>query len=396
MRIVHVITRLLRAGSEENTLLTCVGQMAEGHEVILMHGHDALPDYARQKAPGIGLTEIPALTREIRPAMDMRAFLHMRRVLREIRPDVVHTHQSKAGIIGRFAAAAAGVPVVVHGVHIVPFPPEPGLRRSLFLAAERSAASRTDAFVHVSDGVKETFLENRIGESQPHHVIWSGFDLQRFAAAEPPEDWREVLGVESGAPKPPVIVMLAALEPRKRHLELVEELPELIKRVPGLRIVFAGEGTLHDRITTRAAELNISENVRTTGFRGDPEKIIAMADVCVHCAGLEGLPRSVLQYLAGGRSVAMFDLPGISDVIRSGKNGLLVDQENWPALIDALSDLLLDSGKRDAIASEARATDMARWDAASMGRMALSVYRNLFHCESDGHDAASGVTGSSR
>jgi glycosyltransferase involved in cell wall biosynthesis len=377
MRIVHVLTRLLRAGSEENTLLTCAGQLDEGHEVILIHGHEVEPAYARRLAPGAELVGVPDLTREVRPYRDAGAFRDIRRHLVQLRPDVVHTHQSKAGIVGRFAAAAAGVPRIVHGVHILPFLGESGMKKTMYLQAELAAARVTHGFIHVSDGMREACLQHGIGARCPHYVVRSGFDLRRFAEAAPPDDWREIIRLQPGENKPPVIAMLAALEPRKRHLQLIEQLPQFLARFPDVRLVFAGEGYLRDQIAARISALHLRQRVALLGFRDDPEKIIAMADICIHCSDKEGLPRSVLQYLAAGRPTLMFHLPGIEDVVTSGVNGLVVAQDDWPTLIDTLGTLVADVEARRALAHGAGRTELGRWDASTMAGQTLAVYRDL-------------------
>ena len=147
--------------------------------------------------------------------------------------------------------------------------------------------------------MKEACLDHGMGAEPQHHVVRSGFDLRRFAEASPPDDWPDILGQEPGEARPPVVVMLAALEPRKRHLDLLDHLPALSNGPP------AFASSLPARATSRTGSqpsrsARPVEPVSLLGFREDPERIIAMADVCIHCADKEGLPRSVLQYLAAG------------------------------------------------------------------------------------------------
>ena len=377
MKIVHIITRLLRAGSEENTLLNCAGQIAAGHEVILIHGHDHHPGFAEQVAPGIRLVEVKSLTRELRPLADMAAYMELRRLLAQLGPGIVHTHQSKAGILGRFAAAASSVPVIVHGVHILPFLGQTGVRKAMYLRAESAAARATHAFIHVSDGMRTACLSHGIGAGSPHHVVRSGFDLERFAQAKPPEDWREILRLSSHEDRPPVVAMLAALEPRKRHLELIDHARELLALCPGTRILLAGDGLLRPAIEARIAALGLADRVLLLGFRSDPERVIALADVCIHCSSLEGLPRSIIQYLVAGRPVVLFELPGIEEIVADGTNGIVVPQDDWGALIGMTARLLNAPGERAALGGRARRTRLGPWDAAVMSRQTLDIYHDL-------------------
>lgn len=377
MRIVHILTRLLRAGSEENTLLTCAGQLRRGHEVILMHGPDVAPDYAHRIAPGADLIEVPDLVREVRPLRDLSAFRQTCRRLAALRPDVVHTHQSKAGIVGRLAAAATRVPVIAHGVHILPFLGETGVRKAAYLNAELAAARVTHGFIHVSEGMKAACLQHGIGTRRPHHVVRSGFSLRRFAEASAPTDWRETLRVPLEGEKPVVIAMLAALEPRKRHLELMEHIRGLLLRFERVQLVFAGEGHLYDALRARITEYGLDRRVALLGFRDDPERIIAMSDICIHCSDREGFPRSVLQYLAAGKPVLMFDLPGIREVVTPDVNALVVEQGDWQGFETALANLIVDEAARLSLAREARRTDLGRWEVESMADQTLAAYEDF-------------------
>lgn len=377
MKIVHILTRLLRAGSEENTLLTSAGQMSRGHDVVILHGRDVLPDNARQMAPGIELIEAPNLIREVKPERDLAAFREIRRILLALRPDVVHTHQSKAGIIGRIAARSAHVPLIVHGVHILPFLGVGQAKKTAFLWSERGAARVTDGFIHVSDGMHRACLDHRVGRGKPHFVVPSGFDLDRFARATPPPDRQEIVGEPDGTGRPFVIAMLAAFERRKQHLELLRNIAGFLKDTPQMRLVFAGEGPLKGEVERTVTELGLERQVTLVGFRNDPERIIAMADACIHCSDREGYPRAVLQYLASGKPVVMFDLPGIADVLHDGVNGYIVPQNSWSGMVDRLAELVRNPALRASISAEAAATDLAKWDASKMGERTMMAYRDL-------------------
>ena len=374
MRIAHIITRLLRAGSEENTCITSAGQIAAGHEVFLLHGRDVNRGFALETAPGVRLVEIPALQRELSPREDLQAYRQIRAALRDLRPDVVHTHQSKAGVIGRLAAASVGTRIVVHGVHILPFTGESGLKRAIYLNAEKMAAKATDAFIHVSGEMMSSCFENGVGTGKVHRVVHSGFDIRRFAEATPPENWRSLLGLGADESRPPVIAMLAALEDRKQHLQFAERLPALFRRHPEARLVFAGEGELKDLIAEKITSLGLDDRVFLLGYRTDPERIIAMADVCVLCSRREGLPRSVMQYLAGGRPALVFHVEGIQQLIREGQNGLIFRQDDWDGLVAGLSGILNDPARLREMSRRARDTDLSPWDGSLMAGRTLAVY----------------------
>lgn len=377
MRIVHILTRLLRAGSEENTLLTSAGQLARGHEVILLHGRDVMPENALRLAPGAQLVAAPNLLRNLNPARDLVAFREMRRILTAIRPDVVHTHQSKAGIIGRLAAASARVPLIVHGVHILPFLGVGTVEKNAYLWSERGVAKFTHGFIHVSEGMRRACLDHAVGVDKSHYVVPSGFDLGRFAEAEPPTDLTSLLKLRGGDQRPFVVAMLAALEPRKRHLDLLRHSVGFLKQFPQVQFVFAGEGHLRAEVEATIATFGLERQVTLLGFRDDPDRIIAAADVCIHSAEREGLPRSVLQYLAAGRPVVLFDLPGIEEIVTNEVNGFIVPQGDWSAFFGRLESLVSSPERRSAMADRASGTRLERWDAEFMAERTLAIYQEL-------------------
>ena len=190
MRIVHVVTRLLRAGSEENTLACCRWQAEAGHEVVLVHGAEA--DAALAAAAGVRCIALPEMVHPIRPYADARALAALRRLYLRLAPDVVHSHQSKAGVLGRLAADVVPEARVIHGLHLLPWAHVSGARRRVYLAAERAVAGRTDAFIGVSRALCEAYAAAGIAPRGRLHCVRSGMDLARFREARPPPDCRPV------------------------------------------------------------------------------------------------------------------------------------------------------------------------------------------------------------
>lgn len=377
MRIVHVLTRLLRAGSEENTLASCHAQAAMGHEVHLVHGRDFDPRYYERPMAGIVLHKVDSLVHPLAPLDDVRAFRELTVLFRRLKADIVHTHQSKAGIVGRFSARAAGVLHIVHGVHIVPFVNVGRAQRAIYLAAEKSAALFTEAFIDVSRGVRDLCVEAGVGRPEQHHVIHSGFDLERFVGVTPPDDWREILRIGPNAPRPPVVVMLAALEPRKRHCEFLEVFPRVLASHPNAILVMAGEGPHRKAVESKISSLGLETNTRLTGYRTDPQRLIALGDLCVLTSTREGLPRVIMQYLAAGRACVVNDIPGIDEVIVDGRNGIITPANDMAATADAIADLLSDRAKLARLTAGAEVTDLSSWRVETMCARIEEVYRNL-------------------
>lgn len=377
LRIAHVITRLINGGADENTVISCNQAVRSGHHVILVHGAQTRPEILATVDERVRIVELPSLVRPIAPLGDLKALGDLVRTFHRLRPDVVHTHTSKAGILGRLAARAASVPVVVHGVHIVPFVTVGRLETFVYLTAERAVQGMTHAFIDVSPGLRDLCVRAGIGAPERHHVVPSGFDLPRFRDAIQPGDWRRLLRLEPDDPRPPVVLMLAVFEGRKRHLDVLERLPRIVARFPRVRFVFAGDGTLKDAIDARTKTLGIERNVILTGFHPHPEQLIALADICLLASAREGLPRVLMQYLAGGKPVIATDLPCIDDVLRHDVNGLVVRSDDLDGLADAVVALLDDPARRARLACGAATTELAEWDAARMGERLEAVYADV-------------------
>jgi glycosyltransferase involved in cell wall biosynthesis len=374
MKVVHVLTRLLRAGSEENTLATCRGQIAAGHEVHLYHGRDFDDRYYKNPIQGLKLVSIESLVHPVSLGNDVRAVRHMTALLKALKPEVVHTHQSKAGILGRIAASAAGVPVVIHGVHIVPFENVSHWQRIIYLCAEKFAARLTDAFINVSRGTRDLYVSAGIGPADRHHIVHSGFDMRRFKGAQPPVDWREILRIGPSDEKPPVIVMLAALEPRKRHCEFLDVFHRVVEKFPEVRLVMPGEGPHRFAIEVKIKQLGLEKNALLVGYRQDPERLIAMADVCTLTSTREGLPRVIMQYLAVGKPCVVTDLPGLDEVVTDGVNGVVVSPDGMAQAADALSSLLGNPETLHRLTEGAKAIDLSSWDVDNMCRRIDETY----------------------
>lgn len=377
MKIVHVLTRLHRAGSEENTLACCNAQVKHGHEVLLVHGNEYDASLQASVAKTMRVVGLDALVHPISPINDFAALRQLSRLLLEWRPDIVHTHQSKAGIIGRLAAKQANVPGIIHGVHILPFVHVGNAQKLTFLAAERLTARFTRAFIDVSQSMRDICVSHHIGSPAQHYVVHSGFDLTRFSHADWPNEAPRLLGIAPGEPKPPVVLMLAALEPRKRHIELIEAFPEVIERVPDARLILAGEGPARRDIEAAIARSPVGGSIHLIGYHSEPEQLISLADVCVLTSMREGLPRVVMQYLAGGRPCVVSELPGLEEVVRHGVNGIVTPTGDVNAAATAIADLLENKALRAHLAEGARRTDLTSWGLDAMCDSVETVYQSV-------------------
>lgn len=366
LRIAHVITRFIRGGADENTLLSCNAQAALGHDVTLFVGREYHKAMVARLSPQVQLEVLTHLVRPIHPIKDARCLLDLAYRLRAKRYDLVHTHESKAGILGRIAARLAAVPTIVHGVHILAHLNAGPAASWIYLAAERLAARLTHVFVSVSPAMREACLATGLGSPQAHLVVESGMDVARYANASANTPAVEQSIAQLSPERPSIVLMASALEPRKRVLEFVEVFAKLAPRTPNACLLIAGEGPLRRQLEALIANLGLDGRIVCLGHREDLENFIARADVCVHAAASEGLPRVAVQYVAAGKPIVATALPGLDSLVVDGSNGALVEAGNLEALAEPLHMLLSDEDARARACAFSRGMDVSAWSIGAM------------------------------
>jgi glycosyltransferase involved in cell wall biosynthesis len=343
MRATHVITRLIVGGAQENTISSVLGLAgipgvscdlvsgpSDGPEGSLEHSFSARPNLLRIQ---------PHLVRPIAPIHDVLAYRALRRVFLTEHPDIVHTHSGKAGIIGRLAAHAAHVPVVVHTVHGPSFGPFQGaLSNFVFTRAERHAGRSTDHFVVVADAMRDQYLAAGIGRPDQYTTIRSGFDLTPFLSAPNDLNLRASLGIK---PTDFVVGKTARLFDLKGHDDLFTIAPVLMKRIPELKFLFVGDGVHRTKFESLANGLGLRDRFVFVGLV-PPEQVyrfVGIMDVLVHLSRREGLPRAIPQALAAGKPAVAFDCDGAREVCLDGQTGFLLRAGDLPGLSESLERL---------------------------------------------------------
>jgi glycosyltransferase involved in cell wall biosynthesis len=328
MRVAHVITRLIVGGAQENTITTVLGLMAKpGCEVSLVSGPCTGAEGTLETslhAAHVPLHLIPALVRPVHPVKDLAALGALTRLFREQKPQIVHTHSGKAGVVGRMAAARAGVPIIIHTIHGPSFGAFQGrLANWVFTSAERRAGRLTTHFISVADAMTGQYLAAGIGRPAQYTTIRSGFDLEPYLHASNDAALRRELGL---GPEDIVVGKIARLFKLKGHDDLLDIAPELIRTEPRLKFLFVGDGPWRERFEQKARAAGISGYVRFTGLvpPSAVPRYIGVMDLLVHLSYREGLPRALPQALAAAKPVVAYDVDGAREVCVEGETGFLV------------------------------------------------------------------------
>lgn len=380
MKICHIMARFVRGGADENTLFSCNGQAAAGHEVHLLFGNDAHNNMIKALSDKVQWRQMSRMQRSINPVHDLLALLEIIRYLREHQFDIVHTHGSKAGVLGRVAAYLVRSPVVIHGVHILPFINVGAVERATYLFIERRLAKATHAYINVGQGMRDEALANGIGEPSQHHVIESGMELARFhALINKRLDWRTVLQSEIVAPveqgEPRFLLLVSRFEARKQQYEFLEVFAQILETVPNARLLLAGEGPDAARLRLRIAELKLEGTAIMTGYREDIESLMAIAEVGLLTSKREGLARVLVQYALLRLPIVSTDIPGVREIVTPGETGLLVPAYALNEMKAAVLSLLDDPARREAMRSSLAQMDLDRWSVTAMNVRILKLYQ---------------------
>jgi len=381
MRIVHLITRLIIGGAQENTVLSCEGLAARGHEVHLLTGPTTGPEGSlveRATRGAYAYEEIPDLVRQVSPTHDWRAYRALIRRFREIQPDVVHTHSSKAGVIGRLAARAAGVRRIVHTIHGMSFNrTQSRLTQASYAYAERRCAKYSHAIVSVADAMTRQALAAGIGRPEQYETIRSGmavedFDPGRQDGAATRRRW----GVLEGAV---LVGTVARLFENKGYEQLIDVMTRSVPRVDMLRFVWIGDGKHRGVYEAMLRERGLLDRVVFTGLLPPAEipSALAAIDILAHTSQWEGLPRAVVQALLMEKPAISFDIDGAPEVVIPGETGALAPLNDTAAFAEALCDLAANPARRVAFGQAGRRRCLVEFDWRTMVERLDALYRRL-------------------
>jgi len=379
IRVMRIISRMNIGGPSVHVSLLNAGLAADGYECLLVTGSEgategSLRDLA--EARRLRLAVIPELGREIAPWSDLRTLVKLYRLMRRERPQIVHTHQAKAGFAGRLAARLAGVPIVLHTFHGHVFrgyfsPP----KTRLFLLIERLCARLSTRIVTISPRLRDEIAAFGVTTADRIVVIPLGFDLDPFASQpRAGGHFRRSLGLPDGAK---LIGAVGRLVPIKNIPLLLEAAALARRRDPAIHVVLVGDGELRAELATRVAALGLANAVTFAGWRRDLPSVYADLDAVVISSDNEGTPASLIEAMATGCPVVATRVGGVPDLVADGETGRLVPPGDPAALAAALLARFAEPERTDRMAALARRRALERYQARRLVADVDRLYREL-------------------
>lgn len=384
MRVAHIITRMIIGGAQENTFLCCRDLMRTfGDDVLLICGPECGPEgtlLPEVESSGIPLQVVSMLRRAVHPIRDAIAYRQLKTVLHKYRPDVVHTHSAKGGVLGRLAASKCKVPAIVHTVHGAPFHDyQQWVPRTLSRWSEAYVARHCHALVSVADAMAEKMAQHAIAPPDRFVTVYSGMEVDKFLEAD---RYRETLRRELGYDEKHIVIgKVARLFHLKGHEYLIRAAKQLLAQRSDVRFLLVGDGILRQPLQQQIDRAGLSEFFQMVGLVAPPRipEYLAAMDMVVHTSLREGLARVLPQALLVGRPVVSYDIDGAREVVQHGRTGYLLPPKSVEALTVSLARLAENPELRNRMASEGRRLCEQRFCHEVMTKRLRDLYLRLLH-----------------
>ncbi len=376
LKVAHIITQLELGGAQENTLYTVTHLEPQYYECYLLTGRGGQLDEAANKSLGTKVLFIPSLIRSIHPWKDLLALVALYRICRQEKFDLVHTHSSKAGILGRWAAKIAGIKKIIHTYHGFGFNEfQKPWTRWVFVWVERLTAHITDKIIVVSSENTKKALAAKIGKPGQYVVIHSGIKVKDYESRTIDKiGEKRKIGLPAEAP---VVGMIACFKPQKAPLDFVRIAPLVISKIPQVQFVMIGDGELRPEIEGLIRKLSLTDNVRIMGWRSDIPVMLKIMDVCVLTSLWEGLPRVILEAFVSGVPVVATPADGTREVITDGITGYLAGFHNQQEFAAKIITCLEHPEKNVTVIENARKIVAGSFNIDIMVQDIARIYENI-------------------
>lgn len=381
INILYVITKLELGGAQKHLLSLITNLEKSKYNIFLFTAKEGLLLNDALSIAGLSIKTSANLERPINFFRDFLALFEIYNFIKKYNIDIVHTHSSKAGIIGRLAAKLTKAKIIIHTVHGWPFNDYQSFpSRTFFLCLERFVAQFTDALIVVSYSDREKGLRNHIGNKNKYLLIRYGINLNEFSAND--RDIKEELGLDKDDL---VVGMIACFKPQKSPRDFIKLAYLVNKAIRDVKFILIGDGVLRKDIERLILKLKLQKQVSLLGWRNDIPAILSALDIFVLTSLWEGLPITVLEAIASFKPVLATDTGGISEIIQEGNTGFLVPPGDMNNMAEKLKMLLGDENLRRRIAQKAKNSLNSDFTIEHMAGNTQDLYEHLAGRHMDVH-----------
>lgn len=380
IKIVHIITMMELGGAQHNTLFTVEHLDRNRFIPFLVAGSGGeLFDEAKQFDR---FYVVPEMVRQVRPVKEIQALRGIMKVLKKIKslepanaPVIVHTHSSKAGILGRWASKLCGIKIIIHSVHGFGFNDhQPLLLRWIYILVEKITAFITTFFIAVSRSNIEKGTRLGIFKTGNVALIRSGIDISSFHGSKPAgQTFRKIMGIPLEAP---LVGMVGCFKPQKAPLDFVRVCAKVRQEVRDARFILAGDGILRDRVEREVKARGLEDCFFLAGWRRDIPDFFSALDLFVLTSLWEGLPRVIPEALASGVPVVATDVDGTADIILDGSNGFLLKPHDIETFAEKIIQLLQNPDQAKKMGEKGKGS-VGEFDIRDMVKRQEELYEQL-------------------
>ena len=375
IKVLHIHTRGIIGGSGSSLLLVLKGLSKDRYKPELACGsRGSLVEGAKEN--DITLNNIPHLRNEINIFYDLVALFELIILLTKKEYHIVHTHNSKAGILGRFAANICRVPIIIHTQHscVFKYGTLNCIQKKFYYLLELLSAKFTDKIIYVTESLRKTFIDAKISSENDSVAIYSGIDVEKFRININVAEKKKELGLNNNEF---VVGIISRLEQGKGNELVIESIPKIIQEVANIKFVFVGKGELKDDLIKLADSCGVEDQVVFLGLREDVPELLQVFDIVCLASLYEGMGMVLLEAQAAGRPVVATKIGGIIDIVNENKSGFLVPSKDTDALAEAIKKIAQDSHLKSQMSQEARRFVDYRFSGAKMVVDIINVYEEL-------------------
>lgn len=375
IRVLHIITNLPVGGAQDNTLITVERLNRAKYEVSLLCSSEGEWQQRAQNIRNLNLIFVNELTRRIQIFYDVIAFWKIYCIIRRGGYDIVHTHSSKPGVLGRFAAKLAGVPVIIHTIHGFPFHDFMNpVKKGVFIFLERICSKLTTRLITVSQLNLEKAVKLKLAKRSRFVNIYSGIDFDKFDTPIDPVSKKQEMGLLNGEK---IVGTVGRFSEQKAPLDFIRAIPHVLDKRNDVCFVMVGDGELKPKMTQLAGELGLASKLKILGYREDIPEILQIFDVFVLSSLWEGLGRSLTEAMYASLPVVATAVEGVPELVKHDETGILVPPRDVSAIAGGILSLLEDEQKAQSLgkAAKQKITDAFRADV--MVKRLEEVYQNM-------------------